>query len=201
MSNTINTVLLVEDEHRLADHFATVLEGDYDVITAYSGGEALESVSQEIDTALLDRKMPRMSGAEVLSRLRGRGHEFPVAMVTAVTPDWDIVGMGFDDYLLKPVDITELRDAVERLGALGSVDRDVREYIRQTVKQAALEGHKDVAELESNTAFEGIKADIAAKNVGLEDVSDTLSQTETELVIKTISRNLGPTDDSSGADR
>ena len=201
MSKTIDTVLIVEDEQVLADQYANVLDGEYRVITTYSGAEALESVTEEVDAALLDRKMPRMSGAEVLSRLRDRGHDYPIAMVTAVTPDWDIVGIGFDDYLRKPVDMTELREAVKRLGALSSVDRQIREYVRQSVKQAALEGQKDVSELESNESFRKIKSEVANKNVGLEDVSDTLSQTETELIIKTISRNLGPANNSFSTDR
>lgn len=201
MSDTVETVLIVEDERRLADQYATVLDGEYDVITAYSGEEALESASEEVDAVLLDRKMPGMSGGELLDRLRDRGYEYPVAMLTAVRPDWDILGMGFDDYLLKPVDVRELNDAVERLETLGAIDRELREYIRQTVKQAALEGEKDVSELETNEEFETIKSEIADKSVELGDVSATLSQAETELVIETISRNLGSLEGASGANR
>jgi DNA-binding response OmpR family regulator len=201
MSDTVETVLIVEDERRLADQYATVLDGEYDVITAYSGEEALESASEEVDAVLLDRKMPGMSGGELLDRLRDRGYEYPVAMLTAVRPDWDILGMGFDDYLLKPVDVRELNDAVERLETLGAIDRELREYIRQTVKQAALEGEKDVSELEANEEFETIKSEIADKSVELGDVSATLSQAETELVIETISRNLGSLEGASGANR
>jgi DNA-binding response OmpR family regulator len=197
MSSRVDTVLIVEDEQELADTFASVLDDEYEVIKTYSGEAAVESATEEIDAVLLDRKMPGMSGEEVLERLRSRGHDYPVAMVTAVRPDWDIVEMGFDDYLLKPVGMAELTDAVERLGVLGTVDREVREYIRQTVKQAALEGSKDASELKTNETFDTIKSEIADKGIGIEDISVTLSQAEMELLIDTISRNLGPPDDNS----
>ena len=187
---TVETVLLVEDEERLADHYAEVLNMDYDVVTAYSGTEALEIVDDSVDAVLLDRKMPGPAGGEVLEQLRERGYEYPVAMLTAVRPDWDIVAMRFDDYLLKPVDIQDLRDAVERLEALGGIEREKREYIRQNIKQASLEGQKDAAKLTSSEAFNELKSDLSDTGSELGDITADLSPAETELIIETISRNL-----------
>ncbi len=190
MNETIETVLIVEDKKTLADQYASVLGQEYEVITAYSGEEALEVANEDVDAVFLDRKMPGVSGGEVLDRLRDRGRDWPVAMLTAVRPDWDVVGMGFDDYLLKPVDVEGLHDAVERLGVIGGIDREVREYVRQTIKQATLEGEKDVSELEANETFEMIKAEIAEKSSELGDVTAGLSATETQVIIGTITQNL-----------
>jgi DNA-binding response OmpR family regulator len=189
MSYTIETILIVEDERRLADIYAKILDADYDVVTAYSGTQALE-VDEPVDAVFLDRKMPGPSGGDVLERLRDRGHDYPVAMLTAVRPDWDIVEMGFDDYLLKPVDTDDLLDATERLETLGGIEREAREYIRQNIKQASLEGEKDPSTLASSEAFSALKSDVSNRSSELGDVTADLSQAETEVIIDTISRNL-----------
>ncbi|MFB6251696.1 MAG: response regulator [Halobellus sp.] len=189
MGYIIETVLIVEDEVTLADHYAEILNTKYDVVTAYSGTEALE-VEESVDAVFLDRKIPGPSGGEVLERLRDRGHDYPVAMLTAVRPDWDIVEMGFDDYLLKPVGIQDLLNATERLETLGAIEREVRNYIRKNIKQASLEGEKDASKLASSEAFETLKSDVSNRSSELGDVTADLSQAETELIIDTISRNL-----------
>jgi DNA-binding response OmpR family regulator len=192
MSYKIETILIVEDETRLADQYAKVLQTDYEVLTANSGAKALEVADETVDAVFLDRKMPGLSGGEVLERLRDRGHDYPVAMLTAVRPDWDIVEMGFDDYLLKPVDIQELHDATERLETLGAIEREVREYVRQNIKQASLEGEKDASKLASSEAFETLKTDLAERSSAVGDITTELSQAQTELIIDSISQNLGP---------
>lgn len=194
MSYTIETVLVIEDEESLADKFARLLSTEYETITAYSGEAALDTIDETVDAMLLDRKMPGISGGDALSQLRDEGYGVPVAMLTAVRPDWEVIDMQFDDYLLKPVDAEELMDAVERLEVLGSMDHEVRQYLRQTIKQAALEGEKDPSALDSHEMFETLKTDIADSGSELGDVTDELSPTATELLIETISRNLGSHD-------
>jgi DNA-binding response OmpR family regulator len=199
MSYTIETVLIVEDEKPLAGLYAEILDADYDVVTAHSGTEALEVVDESVDAVLLDRKIPGPSGGEVLERLRNRGYDRPVAMITAVRPDWDIVEMGFDDYLRKPVDTEDLRDATERLEALGAIGPETRDYIRQVITQSSLEGEKDASKLASSEKFEELKSDVSDRSADLGDVTADLSQAETELIIDTISRNLdAPRDGSTG---
>jgi two-component system response regulator AdeR len=192
MNYTIDTVLIVEDEKRLADQYAETLSAEYETMTAYSGAEALEIADETVGAVFLDRRMPGLPGGGVLERLRSRGHDYPVAMLTAVSPDWDIVEMGFDDYLLKPVGTEELHDAVERLETLGAIDRRAREYIRQNIKRATLEGEKAASTLEDSEEFEALKSDVSDMGTELGDVTAELSQAETELIIDTISRNLGP---------
>lgn len=187
MRDTIETVLIVEDERGLADNYAEVLRVDYTVETVYEGETALEEIDETIDAILLDRRMPGMSGGEVLSRLRKRGYDGPVTMLTAVKPDWDIVEMGFDDYLLKPVRMAELVDAVERLEVFATVEWSIRRHIRQTVKQAALEGEKDRLDDERLDELRQAAAESAGE---LGDLTSDLSPAETELIVKTVTRNL-----------
>ncbi|MFB6194158.1 MAG: response regulator transcription factor [Halobaculum sp.] len=194
MTDNIETVLVAEDERALADRYAEILRADYTVETAYDGEAALAAADETLDAVLLDRRMPGLSGAEVLDRLRDRGYDCPVAMVTAVRPDWEVVEMGFDDYLLKPVGMEELTDAVERLDVLTTVGPDVRTHIRRTVTQAALEGQKDRSVLDEDDRFDRLRRDAAETSVELGDVTADLSPDETELIVDTITRNLASLD-------
>jgi len=188
MSDTIERVLIVEDERGLADSYAEILGREYTVETVYDGETALSVVDETVDAILLDRRMPGLSGGEVLSRLRDRGYDGPVTMLTAVEPDWDIVEMGFDDYLLKPVGMGELTEAVERLAVFATVDWTVRQHVRQTVTQAALEGEKGQID---DDRLDGLQRAAAESASELDDVTSELSPAETELIVKTITRNLG----------
>lgn len=119
------TVLFVDDEPSIADGHAELLADEYRTLTAYDGATALDRV-EEADVVCLDRRMPGTSGAEVLEALRDRGHDCPVVMLTAVEPDADVVEMGFDEYLCKPIDRQALRETIDRLLARSAdVDDDV----------------------------------------------------------------------------
>lgn len=198
MTNRNCSVLIVEDEEKLADLYAKTLAETYEVTTAYSGQEALERVDESVDAVLLDRKMPGLSGRDVLERIREEGYDCRVAMLTAVRPDWDVIEMGFDDYLLKPVDDGELHRAVERLRALGAVDEEVREYVRKSVTRAALEGEKDPADLETSEAFADLAGDLAKAGIEIGDVTADLSPEETDLILETITRNLESEGETGG---
>jgi len=83
-----------------------VVGADHEVRTAYSGEEALEKVDEDVDIVLLDRllpDLPDLPGDEVLERVRERGLDCRVVMVTAVDPDFDIVELPVDEYIHKPV--------------------------------------------------------------------------------------------------
>jgi len=146
-------VLVVEDEPDLADLYAAWLGTDYDVRTAYGGHEALEQLSGDVDVILLDRRMPGLSGDEVLDEVRDRGVDARVAMVTAVEPDFDIVEMGFDDYLVKPVTRESLLETVEGLYGRSRYDSRIQEFFAVTSKKAVLESEKGRAALEESEEY------------------------------------------------
>ena len=148
------TVLVVDDDEAVADVYARQLSDRYAVETAYDGETALEKVTEDVDVVLLDRRMHRLSGREVLETTRERGLTCGVVMVTAADPGFDIVDMGFDDYLLKPVERARLEETVaETLASLGEREA-VREYHSVASKVAALRVKKNAAELEGNDEYE-----------------------------------------------
>ena len=168
------TVLVVEDEANLAELYASFLADEYDVRTAYDGGEALEMMGPEVDVVLLDRKLPRTSGDEVLERIRKRNYDAYVAMVTAVDPDFDIVDVPVDDYLRKPVTRGDLLRTVEEFYARRTYDDLQRELSAKLVRRNVLAVEKTAAELEANEEFQRLDARIAELQDEVEHLSRTL---------------------------
>jgi two-component system response regulator AdeR len=163
MSEQRPLVLVVEDEPDLADLYAAWLGDEYRVRTAYGGNEALDVLDEagdDIDAMLLDRRMPGLSGDEVLDAVTERGIECRVAMVTAVEPDFDILEMGFDDYLVKPVTSDTLRDTVDTLLTRGDYDAGVQDLFSLTSKKAMLEAEKSASELADNEEYQELTARI-----------------------------------------
>jgi len=156
-------VLVVEDEPDVAETYKLWLAADYDVRLAESGDAALGMIDETVDIVLLDRMMPGMSGTEVLAKIRDRGYDCRVAMVSAVDPDFDIIEMGFDDYVTKPPTRDGLLETVEELGERGQRAERVQEYRSLLAKQAALETQKTEDELE---ASEGVQPTAGATRVG-----------------------------------
>lgn len=103
----MTTVLIVEDEPRIAEFVARGLEvAGYTTILVEDGVEGLErALAGGIDLVLLDVGLPSMDGFEVLRALREHGSVIPVIMLTARSSTRDTVeGLeaGANDYVPKP---------------------------------------------------------------------------------------------------
>ena len=166
------TVLVVDDEPDLVDLYATNLAGEYEVRRAYGGEEALDVIddAEDIDVALIDRRMPDVSGDEVLEHLSGATPECRVAMVTAVEPDFDVIEMPFDEYLVKPITRADIRNTVRRLLNLENYREKRQEGFTLASKIAALRAHKDPEELEGNEEYEQMVARLQEIRDDLDDV-------------------------------
>ena len=139
-------VLIVDDDEALTTVYAAWLEDDYPVETATSGQDALDALDADVAVILLDRRMPGLPGEAVLQSVREEGYDCRVAMVTGVRPDTDVVDMGFDDYLVKPVDGDDLRALVDRMFERQTYDERLQEYYSLAAKRAALESEVDHAD-------------------------------------------------------
>lgn len=168
------TVLVVDDEERAADTYATALQSEYNVLTAYSGSEALSLIDDHVDVVLLDRRMPEMSGDEVLEEIQNRKLDCRVAMVTAVNPDFDILKLGFDDYVVKPVGKDGLFSVVKRLLKLEEYDEAQQELSALKVKRNVLEIEKPDSELTESEEFEELDDRIETLEAELEDIEAEL---------------------------
>ena len=106
-------LLLAEDERELSNALVTILKkNNYSVDAVYNGADALDYLEAEnYDGAILDIMMPKLDGISVLKRLRERGSNLPVLMLTAKAEvDDRVLGLdsGADDYLTKPFATKEL---------------------------------------------------------------------------------------------
>jgi len=153
-------VLVVDDDVDVADSYASQLRDRYDVETVYSGEAALAALSPAIDVVLLDRRMPKLSGSEVLEAIRDRELETRVAMVTAEEANFDIIEMPFDDYVEKPVTQEALFETVAHLERCVDYEERVREYYALTAKRAALVATKSDGELGASERYRSLLADI-----------------------------------------
>ncbi len=113
-------VLLVEDHLQLAESVAQALKSTGLTVDVLHDGVAADLAlsSEEYAAAILDVGLPRMDGFEVLARLRARGKNLPVLMLTARSDVKDRVhglNLGADDYLAKPFELTELEARVKAL--------------------------------------------------------------------------------------
>ena len=176
-------VLIVEDEPDLAELYATWLEDEYRVRVAYGGRDALESLDEEVAVVLLDRRMPDLSGDEVLSTVRQRDIGCRVAMVTAVEPDFDIIAMGFDDYLVKPVSKDALEETVSNLLLRNAYDDGVQELFSLASKKALLESEKSTTALETNEEYRDLDARLSELRTDLDEALSELSEREDVSVL------------------
>jgi two-component system response regulator ChvI len=100
------TIALVDDDKNILTSVSMALEAEgYRVRTYNDGEEALQGLShQPVDLAILDIKMPRMDGMELLTKLKS-GSNLPVIFLTSKDDEVDeVLGlrMGADDYIKKP---------------------------------------------------------------------------------------------------
>ncbi|WP_323190485.1 response regulator [Halostella sp. PRR32] len=147
------TVLVADDEPKVADLYAQYLDSEFDVRTAYNGSEALE-LADGVDVVLLDRQMPDKSGDDVLNELRDSGNNCQVVMVTALEPTMDVVDMPFDDYVVKPAQKDDLIAVVEAQVVRATYDTRFREYLRLKSKIDVLREEMDSEELVESDRFE-----------------------------------------------
>ncbi|MDY6817137.1 MAG: response regulator [Halobacteriales archaeon] len=189
MTSDEPTVLVVDDEPDVLDLYAHWLSESFTVRTADSGQAALDNLDETVSVVLLDRRMPTLSGDEVLQKIRDRGLNCRVAMVTAVEPDFDILEMGFDDYLVKPVSAEELTETVEKMLRRESYNSKIQDYFSLVSKKTALEAEKTRTELEANEEYNELESELETLQ---NDLSETLAELEEEDFLAAFHDLSGP---------
>ncbi|ELZ95804.1 HoxA-like transcriptional regulator [Haloferax mucosum ATCC BAA-1512] len=121
-------ILVADDDENMADLYATVLDDRYDVVTAGDGREALRMLDETIDLAIVDRRMPGLSGSEVATRRADLGIDCPIIICTSLRPDPSVLTLPIDEYLVKPISPAELREAVASVIARSDLSEREREY-------------------------------------------------------------------------
>ncbi|MDG2032601.1 MAG: response regulator transcription factor [Rhodospirillales bacterium] len=137
-----NSIALVDDDRNILTSVTIALEAEgFAVDTYIDGADALRGLSQNpADLAVLDIKMPRMDGMELLSKLREKS-TMPIIFLTSKDDEVDeVLGlrMGADDYIKKPF---SQRLLVERIRALlRRRELDTQTGERNVVEEATSRG-------------------------------------------------------------
>lgn len=163
-------LLIVDDEQGIVDMMASYFSHTYDVLTAYSGIEALKKIAGQPDLILLDINMPGMDGLTLCQKIR----EFvtcPILFLTARVESADKISgfqVGADDYIVKPFDLDELGARVA-----AHLRREQRHKSNTTVR-----------------FFGDLAIDYSARTVAVAGESVSLSKREFDIV-ELLSLNAG----------
>ncbi|MFZ1947539.1 MAG: response regulator, partial [bacterium] len=106
-------VLVVDDQETIRHFLAKAFEQEgHEVVQASSGEQAVElAATDHPDAAVLDLKLPGISGMEVLEKIKQLDRQIPVIMITAygeISSAVKAMKMGAFDYMTKPADIDRL---------------------------------------------------------------------------------------------
>jgi Predicted transcriptional regulators len=166
------TVLVADDDRRLAEMHAEWLDREYDVRTAYDGDEAIRALDADIDIAVLDRRMPGVSGDKLVDWIRENHLDCRIVILTSQDPDTDIVDLGFDEYLTKPTERSEVLDIVETVLDRQEYDSLVRTYLALRSKQALLQAELSYEAREENSDYRRLVTQIEELETEIGDVPD-----------------------------
>ena len=165
-----STVLVVDDEPLILEFLAENLRADdYTVLTAASGGEAIDTLgASRPDVVLLDVVLPDMSGYDVCRRVRSGDAvndpwdpDLPIIMLSAKAEHTDRVrglNRGADDYVTKPFHYPEL---LARIGAVLKRVSRARDAHRMAY------GDLVVNMLSREVTIAGMRVDLSAKEFAL----------------------------------
>lgn len=181
------TVLVVDDDPDIVELNGRLLGDRYEVRKAYSGRECLEQLDADVDVVLLDRRMPDLSGREVLREIRSREFDCMVGMITAVRPALDIVDMEFDAYLVKPIGKSELHEVVDNLLLRADYSDSFKELMSTTWKLGALRAEHDERDLRDAEEYAALKRRERELRKRNEDrFADLVERVDTQLIYKDI---------------
>ena len=113
-------ILIVDDNEmnlKVAGRFLEKYACNVDMVMSAFEGLDLINKGKQYDLLLLDEMMPKMTGTEMMLKLKEEGYDKPIVVITAdviATSKEDFMAKGFDDYLGKPISIKELEAVLKK---------------------------------------------------------------------------------------
>lgn len=133
-------VLIIDDSQEIRDFLSEYIlqPKGFEVLQASNGLMGLEmAIAKEPDLMIVDQQMPRLTGLEVLEKLRERGIEIPAILATAHGSEETAVAafrLGIRDYVIKPFDADEISDSVDRALRESRLQRERDQLVQQLME-------------------------------------------------------------------
>jgi two-component system, NtrC family, sensor kinase len=133
-------VLIVDDSEEIRDFLSEYVlkPKGFEVLTAPNGLMGLEmAIAKEPDLMIVDQQMPRLNGLEVLQKLRERDLAIPAILMTAHGSEDTAVAafrLGIRDYIVKPIDIDEISESVDRALRESRLQRERDQLVQQLME-------------------------------------------------------------------
>jgi CheY-like chemotaxis protein len=129
-ANDLELTLAALQQHKLANEIIAVRDGAEALDYLYRRGAYADRGDDQPALVLLDLKMPKVDGLEVLKTVKAdpRLQFIPVVMLTSSREESDLIRsyeLGVNAYVVKPVDFAEFMDAVRQIGVFWAVVNEV----------------------------------------------------------------------------
>ncbi len=133
-------VLIIDDSQEIREFVSEYIlkPKGFEVLMATNGLMGLEmAIAKEPDLIIIDQQMPRLTGLEVLQKLRERDVQVPAILVTAHgSEDTAVAGfrLGIRDYIIKPIDVDEISESVDRALRESRLQRERDQLVQQLME-------------------------------------------------------------------
>ncbi|MCP4361973.1 MAG: response regulator [Chloroflexi bacterium] len=133
-------VLVIDDSQEIRDFLCEYIlqPKGFEVMQASNGLMGLEmAIAKEPDLMIVDQQMPRLTGLEVLEKLKERGIEIPAILATAHGSEETAVSafrLGIRDYVIKPFDADEISDSVDKALRESRLQRERDQLVQQLME-------------------------------------------------------------------
>ncbi len=174
MGQTKPRILVVDDEESLVETLSVLLRREgFNVISALSGGEAIDRLDEKPDVVLTDIRMPKVSGIDVLTETRNRHPDVPVVLMTAqasLQSAIQAVNQGAFYYVQKPFTNDELLAILSKAVDFGRVSSENRTLKREIRRRDRYDSARPVGR--SRSFLEALS------------VAETVAQTESTVLVQ-----------------
>jgi two-component system NtrC family sensor kinase len=133
-------VLVIDDSEEIREFLSEYIlkPKGFEVLSASNGLMGLEmAIAKEPDLMIVDQQMPRLTGLEVLEKLKERGIEIPTILATAHGSEETAVAafrLGIRDYVIKPFDADEISDSVDKALRESRLARERDQLVQQLME-------------------------------------------------------------------
>jgi DNA-binding NtrC family response regulator len=174
VTNNRPKILIVDDEESLVETLQVLLKREgFETITAFSGSEAIEKLTESPDVVLTDVRMPKVSGIDVLAETRARRPDVPVVLMTAqasLQSAIQAVNQGAFYYVQKPFTNEELIAILRKALDFARVKFENRSLRREIRKRDASAATKPIGK--SRNFLEALQ------------VAETVAPTESTVLVQ-----------------